>query len=126
MEVEEEDASTWENEDGGKIEGMRKKRETGYRGYLYRLYLGCYIPACCATQSPHKEIVITEYLCGYCTLFYCKSRVGFVLYRSDDLILPKAHAELYLDDPWPQRHKNILPEKYVRFQYAYPGLQRTP
>lgn len=49
VEVEVEDASTWEYEDGGKeVEGMRKKRETGYRGYLYRLTLPlllCFSPA---------------------------------------------------------------------------------
>lgn len=42
------------------LKGMRKKRETGYRGYLYRLILPpllSFFP-CCATHSSHKEVDI--------------------------------------------------------------------
>lgn len=52
----EEDASTWEYGDGG----IRKKRETGYRVYLCRLILPSSPSPCCATQSPHEDVVIIK------------------------------------------------------------------
>lgn len=62
-EVEVEDASTWEYWGWRKeVEGMRKRRETGYRGYLYRLYLCCFaFPQLCNTKptrgSSHYKIL---------------------------------------------------------------------
>lgn len=52
VEVEEEDASTWEYGNGGKkLKACERKRETGYRGYLYRLYLCCFaLPLLCNTK----------------------------------------------------------------------------
>lgn len=46
------------------LKGMRKKRETGYRGYLYRLILPPLLGffPCCATQSSHKEVDIKTHI----------------------------------------------------------------
>lgn len=50
----------------------------------------------CATQSPHEEAVITKSSSGYCTLLCCNGRMGFVLYRSDDLIPPNSTCRMIL------------------------------
>lgn len=76
------------------VEGMRKKRETGYKGYLYRITLPvalCF--PCCATQSPHREVEITTHTCD--PVHCCTETGGWDLYCTDLMTqYPQiAHAE---------------------------------
>lgn len=95
MEVEEEDASTWEYGDGGqKLKACeRKERQDTEAIFIDSTSVAQLFP-CCATQSPHREVVITKYLSGYCALLCCNSRMGFALYRSDDLIPPNSTCRI--------------------------------
>lgn len=72
---------------------------------------------CCATQSPHEEVVIIKYLCG--TLLYCIGRMGFVLYRSDDLIPPNSTCRITYRKP---KAPDPIYYRKKRFQCDYPGL----
>lgn len=85
MEVEEADASTREYGDGGKkLKACeRKERQDTEAIFIDSTSVALFFP-CCATQSPHKEVAITEYLCGYCTLLCCS------------LILPKSTCRIIL------------------------------
>jgi len=54
------------------VEGMRKKRKTGYRGYLCPLYRRCLALALLCNTKP------TQGNCNY-KILMCNGRMGFVL-----------------------------------------------
>lgn len=101
----------WEYGDvGKKLKACeRKERQDTKAIFIDSTSVALLFP-CCAAQSPREEVVIIKNTCGYCTLLYCNGRMGFVLYRPDDLIPPNRACRIILS--------------YVRCQSRYPGLQK--
>lgn len=85
MEVEE-DASTWEHGDGGKKSKACERKETGYRGYLYRLTLPLLLSFSPSVQ--HKAHT-RKYIKVYASITYvdivycCTTMAGWDLYCTD-------------------------------------------